>query len=180
MLRAAKGEVVQAQIFIESLLGSSTPLHISSLGFAEQSGSGWSAQGLGAPQLGRLCEKSSSIFPLFPSILLTFHSVRLCFCLHWSGYAPIASGGEVYPSAVLHFGATGAKSDIATEAFTIVSKNDEFYITNEELCIKNEEFCIKNEKFCSPLKTTTSQARPTKASGSASSYRRELQLGRIR
>jgi hypothetical protein len=77
VLRATKGEVVQAQLYVESLLPLAEPLSITSVSFIEQPGDVWSVQGLGTPQLSRL----------------------------W--YAPAKAGGPVYSSAILNFGAAG-------------------------------------------------------------------------
>jgi hypothetical protein len=77
VLRAVKGEVVQAQLFVESLLTSTDEtLHITSLSFTETAG--WTAQGLGQPQFERL----------------------------WYAPAA-SGGQTVYSSAILHFGASG-------------------------------------------------------------------------
>lgn len=78
VMRAAKGEVVQAQLYVESLVPSPESLSVTSVSFIEQPGDVWSAQGLGPPQLSRL----------------------------W--YAPASKGGgPVYSSAILNFGDAG-------------------------------------------------------------------------
>lgn len=77
-MSAVKGEVVQAQLFVQSLLppsSSRSSLRVASLSF-EQSGD-WSAQGIGRPQLERL----------------------------W--YAPATPDGVVYSSAIVNFADDG-------------------------------------------------------------------------